>query len=194
MKFKWTQTPGPLHYTMYLDSHYLLDTPPVHPSHHTCPVSWTWSMNYYWCDTLKVTEKSCDIKPWKIFEKNSILIFLMQKIGLFLQVLIMSRDIMLNLLWVSVNVSHWANSFQPFLLEELTSRFINLGFQFSKMLISSGQVKSWLWQAVKDILNVKAISPSILFRELSFSFSDLLDERNGKPQTPFQTFDLGQKL
>ena len=128
------------------------------------------------------------------FWENSILIFLMQKIGLFLQVLIMSRDIMLNLLWVSVNVSHWANSFQPFLLEELTSRFINLGFQFSKMLISSGQVKSWLWQAVKDILNVKAISPSILFRELSFSFSDLLDERNGKPQTPFQTFDLGQKL
>ena len=44
-------------------------TPPVHSSHHTCPVSWTLSMNYYWSDTLEVTEKNCEIKPWKIFEK-----------------------------------------------------------------------------------------------------------------------------
>ena len=43
--------------------------PPVHSSHHTCPVSWTLSINFYWSDTLEVTEKSCEIKPWKIFEK-----------------------------------------------------------------------------------------------------------------------------
>ena len=44
-------------------------TPHVHPSHYTCPVSWTFSIKYYRSDTWEVTEKSCKIKPWKIFEK-----------------------------------------------------------------------------------------------------------------------------
>ena len=73
------------HYSHQFSS--ILITPPMHSSYHTCPVSWTLSTNYYWSDTLEVTEKKLWNQTLEIFWENANFIFSMQKFGLFWQVL-----------------------------------------------------------------------------------------------------------